>query len=835
MFDDDINKLAEFVAVESVVDTTLVLDKLKKIAVMQNGHIFSKDLPFAKFREQLISLERLEGILLDEGLSAAFNKYLRSDRTWADRVEVFNDVVRSRGENVADGIESNPKVIERMRKRENPRHPAVSLGIAKTNGYEVEYDSIKNPVVQRLKKNNTFDYLYTLGFKCGTGDMNSGKADETSPGPFYDPQTAAIVYLLYANAKIIDTSMFVGSTFHFNIDNSVDDDDIVPIIRGLYLTGAALSPYHDSERDTLATVNHKDERRTEGKVFGVNTDADFVWTMISAANLCFAKAASKDESDSPGKEYRDALGQIWEEYVQRMEKGLEYVNKKGYLYERRLRVVTQDEVGHKFLTPEPNEEWVKDQLKKVFTDRTYAAYPDLKRAGQQNPAQQTGDGVRGIFEEPSKWYPNIAVFSRTVINEAVSGVQKVIRKIETDCLQDIREIDSLQDEEKWAKLYNFVHKYNVDIGRENPLHPLVSTGIARKTGWEIEFNCKTPSVQIFLRNDLRTALGIIGFKPGTGDMIKNFDDKTADEASPGPFYDPLTSMVTYAMYVDAGLINTKEFIASTCHFNASVVSIRSMVPIIRTLQLTGAGFYPHKLSGRPEMSVDANGPINDRYIESKAFSVNTDADTLWNLKSAAFLTWAAGVGEDGFDNKPGAMFRKEMDEIWTDYIFDFRDGLKSVGRSNLVYTKRNFEVTLGEREHVPDVLWLHKQLAMIYSDLTYATTPDLTKVGPATPEEMTEDGIQGIMFKGVWYPNVALFARTVVNRAVSKIEKIGQRVEENWEKDVKRIEGLHGSKRRRAVRRFLNFYGYNKQLPKYATVEDMEAMFVKVGDFMNDE
>lgn len=372
---------------------------------------------------------------------------------WAGRVLAARDIFAAEGLDISDLHTPGSLELERIHKRENRLHPLNSSGISATVGFEIEYDS-DNPAVVRMKGANVERALKLIGYDFGTGGSES---DEISPGPFYDSATATAVYDIFSDAGVINTLRNYGFTLHFNVGIDTSDVDgksqqIINLLRGMYLTGAMNNPHRRYKNGELMIIPRGGIKGdyTECKAFEIYDDEQFRWGFDAAARLSWAAKAHKEMGENPKgvKKWKTELASLWNEYVERMQAGLESIGFGGYLGElsNRNNMVTD----------------VIEQMKRIYREETLTILPDLRSVGQTSPDIVDCDGIEGV-EAGGNWWPNIAIYARGVTDNIVQRIKEVGRAVEEECISDMVEIDNLSGSKRKRKLKSFIKKYGYDI------------------------------------------------------------------------------------------------------------------------------------------------------------------------------------------------------------------------------------------------------------------------------------------------------------------------------------------------------------------------------------
>ncbi len=327
---------------------------------------------------------------------------------------------------------ADKKTLERVKRRENPHHPLNTLGVARTVGYEIEFEADED--ARLMNRQGLFELLWFGGFKSGDG---GSKSFETSPGPFYDPLTANLVFGAYCDAGIVDLMKYENFTYHFNV--GIRGVDVTPLIRGMYLTGAAHNPNRSFKSDRIQIYPNYQNGvvYTECKSFEAITKKDFEWNMKSASFLSWALNAHEKKVPEEGLNKWDLeLSDIWQEYSDILDEGLASIDIRNHL----------DETMHT-----PSAEIVKKQLRLIFPKKSFR-YKELGKVGITEP------GILGIYARGNYW-PNLAYFAREVADNAVAKIEALADKLEKEVMEDIKEIEKWSLSEREFLIAEFRDKY----------------------------------------------------------------------------------------------------------------------------------------------------------------------------------------------------------------------------------------------------------------------------------------------------------------------------------------------------------------------------------------
>lgn len=366
------------------------------------------------------------------------------------------------------------ETLARAAKKEDARHPANSLGIARLTGFEIEYSGNGGGI--GIDREDLADFHEFIGIHHGRG---RGDAAECSPGPFHDPQTGIEVFRMFVQAGIIDLCTGYGHTFHFNtqIDNS--STTIQTMIWSLYATGAAYGPQFTrslSDEDdggdagySLRIYPRKNGQTeyTECKAFDVMTPEGFEWSYEAGALLSCAAGAYQDILDeldltradensirrSKANQYRKRLAYIWIRFDRKMLKGFTAISFGKNIHTdsvppsavRRL----DREVG--LVYPTIGSRYKND------LSVTHGPLPTKKGvAGKIVPTAP--------IKIRDKTWPNIVAFATETVGQAMKDVQAVLDSVENNAITDITAIEETKnEEEKFSLILRFIEKYKVVI------------------------------------------------------------------------------------------------------------------------------------------------------------------------------------------------------------------------------------------------------------------------------------------------------------------------------------------------------------------------------------
>lgn len=304
--------------------------------------------------------------------------------------------------------------------REDIRHPTAHLRAR--IGFEVEYsyDFENGPIMELL--------LEKVGFKQGGGDGD--QVTETSPGPFRDPQTAELTWLLMVKYGLIDLYKKKGQTCHTSWEIEEGGKEVVNMVRILQTTRYAYQPRIRGGGDIYRTriylkgdFDVPDSRRTEAKAFEVGTGVGMANHLRLAAALGTAVKAYQIVNAKYGPEMIDdnfvALANIWVEAEDKWEEVLFEFGISDFL-DRRM--VDGGKVALK---------WGMELLELMST-----------RMGQLQQSFELGkEGELNLIEE-----------ARRIAWETAAEVKKVLRKAEADFEETMEKWEAVVNVDDWRLL-----------------------------------------------------------------------------------------------------------------------------------------------------------------------------------------------------------------------------------------------------------------------------------------------------------------------------------------------------------------------------------------------
>lgn len=378
------------------------------------------------------------------------------------------------------------EVIARASRTEDCRHPLISRGIARLNGYEIEFSYLSDEISNRIG-DDFFSVAEILGFHKGLDRF------EAAPGPFYDPETGIALFELLSDAGMANLYHETGYTFHFNIQteaikntdrdtpSQVEEEmtkDLFEIFWGLILSGAAHGPQYSKRvqldyaaigRLSVLPNQNNHGRYIEAKIFRVITKHEFYWTYRAATYLSWAKNAylelcrlNKKDSLSrrelgscDGGELEKQLARISLRYSDKLRRGLRTIGLEYQLGLTRISGETLRFIHEQQALAIPDFKSRFSPLPAVVGEREIKLSNKRERAA---PVAITIDGST---------YPTLVHFTREIISEAVTEILATLAQFEQETIRHIDEIDQANGEKRKSLLDAFLAANKVVV----PLHP----------------------------------------------------------------------------------------------------------------------------------------------------------------------------------------------------------------------------------------------------------------------------------------------------------------------------------------------------------------------------
>ena len=423
-----------------------------------------------------------------------------------DRFTLICQIRRELGESGIDQVASNLKFDESAFKRgsdekiawldrviarasitENPRHPLISRGVARLNGYEVELSYLSTETTKRIG-DDFFTIAEILGFHKG------GDCFEAAPGPFHDPETGIALFELLADAGMADLYRQTGYTFHFNIQTEAIKnterstplplerrliEDLYEIFWGLILSGTAHGPlfskrgehdeYYNHGRLYVTPNQNDNGRYIEAKIFRVITKHEFYWTYRAATYLSWAKNAyrelcranKKDNltirelGNCTGGRLEKQLAQISLQYSDRLHRGLRTVGLEGQLDCASISGDTRRFVHEQQALAIPDFKSRFSPLPAVVEERV------IQLGGEKHKAVPIAVTVDG------NTYPTLVHFTREISSQAVSEVLDALAQFEQVTVKQLAEIDQARGKKRKSLLNAFIESNKVAL----PVNP----------------------------------------------------------------------------------------------------------------------------------------------------------------------------------------------------------------------------------------------------------------------------------------------------------------------------------------------------------------------------
>ena len=322
---------------------------------------------------------------------------------------------------------------------------------------------------------------------------------------------------------------------------------------------------------------------------------------------------------------------------------------------------------------------------------------------------------------------------------------------------------------------------------ENTDLPIITMGIAATQGNEIEYPSNPETMSAAIPEGFAVVTENLGIHWGGG------GDGCA-EIAPGPFYHPETMIAYFRLMQDLGLIDFYKYKGMTLHFNPGVTKkdLKHLI-LAQYLGNTMSATSMFSSSSKEyygfafQVYGDQSGSV-DTYTECKSFLCITPAETELGLTQVGYLSWALKchqrVGEYLVDYRSTPFAHeeigktglpdhvKEMAFIWSEYIADLDEGVRSVGLDNLFYKDDYGDNVSSEK--------LNRMIALIDEVVPdyQARFKDPNSVATTNP----------VVVRGHRWPNIVAFTRSIGNEAVRKIKLIEQDINTQAKQDIRRID-----------------------------------------------
>jgi hypothetical protein len=304
---------------------------------------------------------------------------------------------------------------------------------------------------------------------------------------------------------------------------------------------------------------------------------------------------------------------------------------------------------------------------------------------------------------------------------------------------------------------------------ESADNPLVKDGIARRVGYEVEFDEPT------WINHIDTVLSLfpqLGIKMGIGGTRGKVVSK---ELSPGPFWSPETGNIIFRMFVDAGLIDFYKRFGMTMHFSLEIPRRDDIDMLIKGMYLTGYAYEPRftfqtlgiESRGSVRMDIFTNHQIEgENYFECKAFDLMTAHGFEENFRLASYLAWALAAWQDvhlGTRSKttpPQWECLNKLATVWETYLRCLSAGFESIGINHC----RGEEVFFNEWRK------MDREIRFVYPDI---------KSRFEDPHKVEEEIFFGqqvrskrVVVNDKEWPNIVAFGQDIAEEAVAEILEI---------------------------------------------------------------
>ncbi|MBI2325792.1 hypothetical protein HYU91_00155 [Candidatus Collierbacteria bacterium] len=371
--------------------------------------------------------------------------------------DALREISLSKRDLLQSDVREQSLLAKKIAQDENTDLPIITMGIAATQGNEIEYPS--NPETMTAAIPEGFAVVTeTLGIHWGGG--GDGCA-EIAPGPFYHPETMVAFVRLMQDLGLIDFYKYKGMTLHFN--PGIGKKGLKHLILAQYLgnTMSATSMFSSSSREyygfsfqVYGDQSGSIDTYTECKSFLCVTPAETELGLTQVGYLSWALKCHQrvgeylvDYRSSPftpeeiGKtnlpDQVKRMAIVWSKYAADLDEGVAFVGLDKLFY--------RDDYDDNVSSEKLNR--MIALIDEIVPDYQ-ARYKNPNLVITLNPVV-----VRG-----RRW-PNVVAFARSISNEAVRKIKSIEQDINIQAKQDIRKIDEAAGTVRVHKIHAFVGKY----------------------------------------------------------------------------------------------------------------------------------------------------------------------------------------------------------------------------------------------------------------------------------------------------------------------------------------------------------------------------------------
>lgn len=328
------------------------------------------------------------------------------------------------------------KIAKKIARDENPDLPVITMGIAATQGTEVEFPDDQE-TMSAVIASDFANVTEELGIHWGDGGIGCA---EIAPGPFYHPETMIAYFKIMQDLGFIDFYQYKGLTLHFN--PGVEMKGLNHLILAQYLgnTLADTSMFSDFSRANGFSFQIYTEapgvvdEYTECKSFLCETPAETELGLTQIGYLSWSLKCHQRSALTPTKAGKQ-MAAVWRKYVADLNAGTKSVGLTNLFCDEEVPV------SKKMLNR------MIALVDEVVPDYR-ARFKDPNSITTTNPVTVNG----------RRW-PNIVAFARSIGNEAIEEIKSIERDINLGATKKIREINRSTGKNRKTKILDFIEEY----------------------------------------------------------------------------------------------------------------------------------------------------------------------------------------------------------------------------------------------------------------------------------------------------------------------------------------------------------------------------------------
>ena len=316
-------------------------------------------------------------------------------------------------------IQKQEEIARQIALDENPNLPVITMGIAATQGYEIEYP--------RPRNSGTMSHAFPEGFEAVTEDLGihwgdgGDGCDEIAPGPFYHPKTMIAYFRLMQDLGFIDFYKYQGLTLHFN--SGVGTRHLRYLILAQYLGNtlsdtsmfSRFSREHAFNFRIFGGLPGDVDEYAECKSFLCLTPAETELGLTQIGYLSWALKCYQGVGNHLGVKQMAA---VWREYVADLNAGAKSVGLGGLFSGKgELREISPALLNQMIA------------LVDEAVPNYRARFKDPDSITTANPVTLNG-----------RQWPNVVAFARSIGNEAVKNIKSIERDINTKAQRQVPRI-----------------------------------------------------------------------------------------------------------------------------------------------------------------------------------------------------------------------------------------------------------------------------------------------------------------------------------------------------------------------------------------------------------